>query len=80
VSFRAICVRLENNGISHETAQNRMKRAIWSSAAGKPVGSDEGRGRLVLMGFLPPALVAQRIEQKTSNLLVAGSIPAEGAS
>ncbi len=25
------------------------------------------------------ALVAQRIEQKTSNLLVAGSIPAEGA-
>ena len=26
------------------------------------------------------ALVAQRIEQKTSNLLVAGSIPAEGAS
>ena len=27
----------------------------------------------------PLALVAQRIEQKTSNLLVAGSIPAEGA-
>jgi hypothetical protein len=26
------------------------------------------------------ALVAQRIEQKTSNLLVAGSIPAEGAT
>ena len=26
------------------------------------------------------ALVAQRIEQKTSNLLAAGSIPAEGAS
>lgn len=25
------------------------------------------------------ALVAQRIEQKTSNLLAAGSIPAEGA-
>jgi hypothetical protein len=30
-------------------------------------------------GFFPPlALVAQRIEQKTSNLLAAGSIPAEG--
>ena len=28
---------------------------------------------------MPRALVAQRIEQKTSNLLVAGSIPAEGA-
>jgi hypothetical protein len=26
------------------------------------------------------ALVAQRIEQKTSNLLAAGSIPAEGAN
>ena len=26
------------------------------------------------------ALVAQRIEQKTSNLLAAGSIPAEGTS
>ena len=28
---------------------------------------------------MPRALVAQRIEQKTSNLLVAGSIPTEGA-
>ena len=29
--------------------------------------------------FLPRALVDQRIEQKASNLLVASSIPAEGA-
>ena len=34
---------------------------------------------LVFAGFVPRALVAQRIEQKTSNLLAAGSIPAEGA-
>ena len=40
---------------------------------------DECPDTLVIVGFLPRALVAQRIEQKTSNLLVAGSIPAEGA-
>ena len=34
---------------------------------------------LATTGFLPRALVAQWIEQEPSNLLVAGSIPAEGA-
>ena len=42
-------------------------------------GGGRPRCTLVFTGFLPRALVAQRIEQKTSNLLVAGSIPAEGA-
>jgi hypothetical protein len=31
-----------------------------------------------VLGFLGDALVAQRIEQEPSNLLVAGSSPAEG--
>ena len=35
---------------------------------GKPVGGDEARCRLVFAGLLPRALVAQRIEQKTSRL------------
>ena len=44
-----------------------------------PVVRVEARCILVFTGFLPRALVAQRIEQKTSNLLAAGSTPAEGA-
>ena len=36
---------------------------------GKPVGGDEARCRLVFAGLLPRALVAQRIEQKTSKFL-----------
>lgn len=38
------------------------------------------RDMISVVGLWPRALVAQRIEQKTSNLLVAGSIPAEGAT
>ena len=62
-----------------ETAQNRIKAGLASRSVRVPVGERLPRCTLVNRGFLPRALVAQRIEQKTSNLLAAGSTPAEGA-
>ncbi len=41
--------------------------------------TEVGRFRVFANKLCIAALVAQRIEQKTSNLLAAGSIPAEGA-
>ena len=62
----------------HKTVQNRLKPGVLSRTVRVPVGERKPRCTLVFTGFLPRALVAQRIEQKTSNLLAAGSIPAEG--
>jgi hypothetical protein len=63
----------------HKTVQNRLKPGVLSRTVRVPVGERQPRCTLVFPGFLPRALVAQRIEQKTSNLLAAGSTPAEGA-
>ena len=64
----------------HKTVQNRLKPGVLSRTVRVPVGERQPRCTLVNPGFLPRALVAQRIEQKTSNLLAAGSIPAEGTN
>ena len=73
-------MRLEIDAKSTRTAQNRLKPRETARLVIQACVGDECPDTLVFAGFLPRALVAQRIEQKTSNLLVAGSIPAEGAS
>ena len=72
-------MRLETSNVGNETAQNRTKQPIKPSGESLSAGGAEARCTLVFTGFVPRALVAQRIEQKTSNLLAAGSTPAEGA-
>ena len=73
-------MRLETSNVGNETAQNRTKQPIKPSGESLSAGGAEARCTLVFTGFVPRALVAQRIEQKTSNLLAAGSIPAEGTN
>ena len=73
-------VQQKIKSFGNETAQNRTKQPITPSGESLSAGCAEARCTLLFAGVLPRALVAQRIEQKTSNLLAAGSIPAEGTT